>query len=83
MYNNVKYYSNIILEYWDDFIKILKEDNEILVEKFKNNINIFVREKKFNIKNIIKFLKNNIDNLSQEEISNLQITFEYLNTFGF
>jgi len=89
-HNDAKYYSNIILEQWDYFIEILKEneyktDNDnknIMVNKFKIKINHLVREKKFNTKNIIKFLKNNIENLNQEEIKNIQITFEYLNTFG-
>jgi hypothetical protein len=83
-HNNYNYYSNVILEFWDDLIQILKnnqnnQNNSIL---FKNNINKLVRNKKFNIKNIIKFIKNNIDDVSQLEINNIIISFEYLNTFG-
>ncbi len=84
-HSNLKYYSNIILEFWDEFICILQNNNENsdLQNDFKNKINNYVRNKKFNTKNIIKFLKNNIKNLTSEEIKNAQTTFEYLNTFGF
>lgn len=81
-YNN---YSNIILEYWDEFINILKKnivgDCEII--KFKIKINKYIRNKKFNIKNITKFLKNYVPDISIHEITNTQNTFNYLNTFGF
>jgi 5'-3' exonuclease len=81
-YNN---YSNIILEYWDDFINIFKSNQSDNYEnvKLKIKINKHIRKKKFNIKNIIKFLKNYISDMSPSEISNTQTTFEYLNTFGF
>jgi hypothetical protein len=90
-HNNYNFYSNIMLEYWDEFIQILKTpfntDNlskiSIESENFKNTINKFIRTKKFNIKNIIKFLKNHIQDISTEELKNSEITFEYLNTFGF
>ncbi len=90
-HNNYNFYSNIMLEYWDEFIQILKTpfntDNlskiSIETENFKNTINKFIRTKKFNIKNIIKFLKNHIQDISTEELKNSEITFEYLNSFGF
>jgi len=85
-HNNYNYYSNAMLEYWDQLIDILKnnEDNIDMNNtiSFKVNINNFIRNKKFNIKNIIKFLKNNIVDISNTEINNNIISFEYLNTFG-
>ena len=92
-HNNYNYYSNVMLEYWDQLIEIfnmdiitLNSDNKDIILKksndFKININNFVRKKKFNTKNIIKFLKNNINDISKTEIDNNIISFEYLNTFG-
>jgi hypothetical protein len=78
---NINNYSNIFLEYWDDFINLLKNDN--YNNEFKNTIIKFIKKKKFNVKNIIKFLKNNIKDITKNEINNAEITFEYLNTFGF
>ncbi len=91
-HSNYNFYSNIMLEYWDDFISILKieyisdSSNKLIFDfstEFKTKINNFIRTKKFQIKNIIKFLKNNIKDITEEELKNSQITFEYLNTFGF
>ncbi len=81
-YNN---YSNIILEFWDEFLNILTINNPTNIEnkQLKIKINNYIRTKKFNIKNIINFLKNHILDISQNEIYNMQTTFEYLNTFGF
>jgi hypothetical protein len=82
-HNDLNYYSNILLEFWDDLTLILmteRNDNSIILKK---NIIEFIKTKKFNIKNIIKFFKNNIDNLSDEEINNTVISLEYLNAFGF
>ncbi len=83
--NDLNNYSNIILEYWDDFINIFKTNQPDNYEniKLKIKINKYIRKKKFNIKNIIKFLKNYISDMSPNEISNTQTTFDYLNTFGF
>lgn len=81
-HNKLENYSNILLEFWDDFIDIFKNTNTQNIDKFKKNIFSFIKEKKFNIKNIVKFLKNNISDINQVEIDNAQITFEYLNTFG-
>ena len=85
-HNNLNYYSNIILEYWDDMIEIFnKNDHEqILIYSniFKLNIINFIKKNKFNIKNIVNFIKNNIDDITEVEISNIVISFEYLNKFG-
>jgi len=87
---NSNIYSNTMLEFWDQFINlisidILNKSNslniDLLSNKLKFQIIQFVKSKKFNIKNIIKFLKNNIENITQEEISNISITFNYLNEF--
>ncbi len=86
-HHNYNFYSNIMLEFWDEFILVLKQSFESLDIKlsmgFKNKLNSFVRTKKFNIKNIVRFLKNYVQDITEEEIKNAQITFEYLNTFGF
>jgi len=88
-HNNYNYYSNIMLEFWDQFIDILKKNENDDIDAinssstiFKQNINNYIRTKKFNIKNITKFLKNNIKDISKLEINNTIISFEYLNTFG-
>ena len=85
-HNNLNYYSYIMLEFWDDYINLLKknDENEILEISniFKSNINSFVRNNKFNIKNIVKFIKNNINDITNEELNNAVVSFEFLNTFG-
>ena len=87
-HNNFNYYSNIILEYWDDFINILKTNNNdydnitINSNLFKTKINDCVRNHKFNIKNIVKFIKNNIKDITNNEINNIIVSFEFLNKFG-
>jgi 5'-3' exonuclease len=91
-HNNISYYSNIMLEFWDEFIKVLSINEKNLLNKeekikkssdfFKSLINKHIFTLKFNIKNIIKYLKNNIEDITEEEISNMIISFEYLNKFG-
>ncbi len=86
-HKDINYYSNILLEFWDDFILLLKnkdlKNNSLESLNFKNTINSYIRSKKYNTKSIIKFLKNNVDNINQKEINNTIVTFDYLNTFGF
>ncbi len=86
-HHNYNFYSNIMLEFWDEFILILKQELESIEIKlsidFKNKLNSYIRTKKFNIKNIVKFLKNYVQDITEQEIKNAEITFEYLNTFGF
>lgn len=88
-HSNISFYSNIMLEFWDDFLNILnknnlenKEENINQSNIFKNNIYKFISKKKFNIKNILKFIKNNIKDITDEEIKNMIISFDFLNTFG-
>ena len=87
-HSNISNYSNIMLEFWDDFIELLKinENNNIQIkiqsDLFKLNINKYISKSKFNIKNIIKYIKNNIKDITEEELSNTIISFEFLNTFG-
>lgn len=89
-HSNVSFYSNIILEFWDDFIKTLsielndKNNNKIIEasNKLKYNIYKYISKSKFNTKNIIKFIKNNIDDVDEIEIQNMITSFEFLNTFG-
>ena len=95
---NFSYYSNIMLEFWDEYIEQLSLvdliDNSTLLSeselstklkngnKFKFLVCSFVSKSKFNIKNIIKFIKNNIKDITDEEISNMIMSFDFLNTFG-
>lgn len=91
-HSNISFYSNVMLEFWDDFINILNKNNnesddeiyEIknLSDDFKYNIYKYISNKKFNIKNILKFIKNNIKDITEEEITNMIISFDFLNTFG-
>jgi len=89
--DNINLLSNTVLEFSDSFIKILsydidnnshtdhikRESNEL-----KENIIKYIKSKKFNIKNIINFLKENINDITTEELSNIKISFTYLNTFN-
>lgn len=85
-HTNISYHSNIMLEFWEDFIEILNTtDNQQTIKlsnTFKNNINNFITKKKFNTKNILKYIKNNIKDITQEEITNMMVSFDFLNTFG-
>lgn len=87
-HSNMSFYSNIMLEFWEDFINILNKNNENydeiknLSNDFKSNIYKYISSKKFNIKNILKFIKNNIKDITDEEITNMIISFDFLNTFG-
>ena len=80
IHKNIDYYSNVMLEYWDDFVNILKNDyNEVFVNNYKVNIINFIKSKKINIKNIIKFLKFNIADLTENEIINITSNFSFIN----
>jgi hypothetical protein len=89
-HSNISFYSNIMLEYWDDFINIISielnsnnEDNIIVKSNiFKSNICESINKLKFNIKNIVKFIKYNIKDITNNEIENIITSFEFLNTFG-
>lgn len=85
-HSNISFYSNIMLEFWDEFIMILNENNneKIIIESnnFKSNIYNYISNKKFNVKNILKYIKNNIKDITDEEITNMIISFDFLNTFG-
>jgi len=77
---NIDYFSNIMLEYWDEFVNIFKNDyNEKIVNNYKINIINFIKTKKININNIIKFLKSNVNNLTEYEINNIISNFYILN----
>jgi hypothetical protein len=79
IHKNIDYFSNVLLEFWDELINILKyEYNEKVVNNYKINIINFIKSKKININNIIKFLKFNINDLSNDEIINIISSFSYL-----
>lgn len=89
-HSDISFYSNIMLEHWDEYIEILKNELSLsnttsIIKKsnnFKNKICNYIIDSKFNIKNIIKFIKNNIDNITDNEVNNMIISFEFLNNFG-
>jgi hypothetical protein len=85
-HSNISFYSNIMLEFWDELINILNKNNNDdinnLSNNFKYDIYKYISNKKFNIKNILKFIKNNINDITDEEITNMIISFDFLNTFG-
>jgi vacuolar-type H+-ATPase subunit C/Vma6 len=56
---------------------IIRQSNDL-----KGNIIKYIKKKKFNIKNIINFIKENINDITTEELSNIKISFTYLNTFN-
>jgi hypothetical protein len=84
-YENLKNLSNIFIEYWDEYIEILKIDieNKKLINEnslnLKKKIISLINEKKFNSNKIIKFIKKNIPDINNNEIKNIIVTFEYLN----
>lgn len=89
-HTDMSYYSNILLEFWDDFIDLLSIKNNLSNQniisnksiQFKYDISKCINKNKFNIKNIIKFIKNNINDITDSEIENIITSFEFLNTFG-
>jgi hypothetical protein len=81
IHKNIDYFSNIMLEFWDELINILKYDyNEKIVNNYKINIINFIKSKKININNIIKFLKFNINDLSNDEITNITLNFGFIHS---
>jgi hypothetical protein len=79
MHKNIDFFSNIMLEYWDELINVLKNDyNEKIVNNYKINIINFIKSKKININNIIKFLKLNINDLTDGEITNIISNFKFI-----
>lgn len=85
-HSNISFYSNVMLEFWDDLIIILNLTNPDEIISNSNNIkykiNNYISNKKFNTKNILKFIKHNIQDITEEEITNIIISFDFLNTFG-
>jgi hypothetical protein len=80
IHKNIDYFSNAMLEYWDELVDILKYDyNEKKVNNYKINIINFIKSKKININNIIKFLKFNINDLTNDEIINITSNFDFMN----
>ena len=80
IHKNIDYFSNAMLEYWDELVDILKYDyNEKKVNNYKINIINFIKSKKININNIIKFLKFNINDLTNDEIINITSNFGFMN----
>ena len=80
IHKNIDYFSNILLEFWDELINILKYDyNEKVVNNYKINIINFIKSKKININNIIKFLKLNINDITDYEITNIISNFTFIN----
>jgi hypothetical protein len=80
---NIDFYSNVMLEYWDELVDILKYNyNEEKVNIYKINIINYIKSKKFNIKNILKFLKENISDITEDELINATNSFNYINDFN-
>jgi hypothetical protein len=89
-HSNMIFYSNVMLEYWDDFISIISNEinfnnQDEIIEKsnaFKCNICKYINISKFNTKNIVKYIKININDITNNEIENIITSFEFLNSFG-
>lgn len=80
---NIDFYSNVMLEHWDELIDILKYNyDEKKVNIYKTNIINYIKSKKFNIKNILKFLKENISDITDDELINATNSFNYINDFN-
>jgi hypothetical protein len=89
-HSDISFYSNIILEFWDEYIDIISSElnnnniDDIIQksDKFKFSICNFIYKAKFNTKNIVKFIKNNISDITTNEIDNMITSFDFLNNFG-
>jgi hypothetical protein len=80
---NIDFYSNVMLEHWDELVDILKYNyDEEKVNLYKLNIINYIKNKKFNIKNILKFLKENISDITEDELINATNSFNYINNFN-
>jgi hypothetical protein len=83
-HNNLLFYSDIMLELWDDFIKILSLNcqDKILEygSAYKNKIINLISTKKFKINNILKYIKNNISDITNDEINSIKSSLIFLNT---
>ena len=63
--------SNVLVEYWDELINILRTDrdsNSNKILEYKSKIYNFIRNHKLNINNVIKFFKQNICDITTNEI---------------
>ena len=89
--DNINLLSNTVLEFLDSFNTIMSYDinnanniDHIIRQSndLKGNIIKYIKKKKFNIKNIINYIKENINDITTEELSNIKISFTYLNTFN-
>lgn len=73
-HNDINYYSNTLIEFWNDFINILEIELDNIdpnhPKLFKNNIVNFIKSKKLNIQNILNFIHNYI-NLDDYELDNV------------
>jgi len=89
-HSNISFYSNIILEFWDEYIDVIscelnKNNIHDIIQKsdkFKFCMCNFICKAKFNTKNIVKFIKNNISDITTNEIDNMITSFDFLNNFG-
>ncbi len=69
--------SNILIEYWDELIDILKNcknDKNDKVNSYKIKIYNFIKNYKLNINNVIKFFKQNINDITITEINIMAIS---------
>ena len=67
------YDSNILIEFWDEFIDIFKaydsdKVNMYKVNMYKVNIINYIKNRKINIKNIVKFFKQNVNDITNDEL---------------
>lgn len=64
--------SNVLVEYWDEFVDILKDNSSNIVSNkvitFKSKIYNFIKNHKLNINNVIKFFKQNVCDITISEI---------------
>lgn len=82
-HNDINYYSNTLIEFWNDLTNILNIELELLDKNdstlFKNKINNYIKNKKLNIPNIVNFINKNID-VDEFELTNIIKIINIINT---
>ncbi len=77
--NNANIYD---MEKEENYINKNNTNNTNKGENFKFLINTHISKSKFCIKKIIKYIKNNIEDITNDELTSIVMSFEFLNTFG-
>jgi len=78
---NMTYKNNSIIlnQFWNELKEVLINNENSL--NLKRDIIKKIKKTKFNTDELLNFLKINVDNITNDEIDNIKITFNYLDNF--